>query len=99
MIDHTTLPKTNEGESIAVGQRFEIKGLGFNRWPDEIVLGYNQTSVVNDDISGFTLLRLVNKTNTTLVFEAVISNTYYTPHEWNSFATPFEKPRGLLSYV
>lgn len=97
MIDRATLPLTQANEEIPAGRRFEVLGQNFNLWPDEIVLGYYNVVVTSQPLTG-ALLKLVEKTNTRLVFEAVESRVISSVHQWNVFGSPFEPERSLLSY-
>lgn len=98
MVDRTTLPNIREGETLTEGQRFTIIGSGFNSWPNEIVLSYNDITALDVEFGGQYLMRLVGKTNNSLVFEVVMTYTYGAEHIWNVFATPNDKPRRLLIY-
>lgn len=97
MIDRTTLPLTTPGEVIEVGRRFEVLGQNFNRWPDEIVLGYDPDALLSFNLGSY-MLKLVDKTPTKLTFEAIERMTIPSQHLWNVFASPFVRPRVLLSY-
>ena len=98
MIDRTTLPVVEQGQALTEGQRFSIKGTDFEKWPDEIVLGYSESRVLNEDIGNPYLMKLVSKTDSELVFEVIEGFTFNTMHTWNIFATPFERPRVILAY-
>lgn len=98
MVDRTTLPLVAAGETLTAGQRFTILGSGFNSWPNEIVLSYNEGNIELEDIGTPYLMKLIGKTNNSLVFEVVITHTYGIEHTWSEFGTPINKPRKVLTY-
>ena len=97
MIDRTTLPVINTGESTAVGQRFTIQGANFNELPNELVISYLQSSVLSTQ-SGYAILVLVEKSNTEMVFEVTASHTFTRQEVFRYIATPFAAPRALVEY-
>ena len=99
MVLITTLPFIEAGETINEGQQFIVEGKGFNAWPNEIVLSRGENYALNNELPSAALMRLVSKTNTQLVFEQTTTYTYVSAHLWNTFASPFDLPRTLLSYV
>lgn len=95
----TTLPKQNAGERWEAGRRFTIRGQKFDRWPSEVVLSIREQIVLTEVLPSFQLLKLVEKTDNEMVFEATASWTYGTAHVWSVFATPYEVPRQVLNYM
>lgn len=98
MIDRTTLPFTPNGGTLNEGQRFTVRGRGFNNWPSELVLGYTNAAVENQSLGGTTLMKLVSKNNYELVFEVLASHLYSGPLTWRIFGGPFNVPRAILTY-
>ena len=80
------------------GQRFEISGTGFDIWPSEIVLGFSQVDVLGLPSTANQILRVVQKSDDLLIFEANATLTFSTGHLYNFFASPFVTPRGVLEY-
>lgn len=99
MIDHTTLPHVSKNVTVIAGQRFRVVGRGFDLWPSEIVLGYNEDAVINDTLPTYRLMRLVSKNDTELIFEATATQEYTIEHTWTYFAGGDDVPRTLLQYV
>lgn len=97
-MDATTLPKFQAGTQTRQGDRFIVKGRNFDLWPSEIVLTWNDEFVVEGVLPSPTIFRLVERTDTELIFEVTEPYFYNNPHEWVYFATPFSVPRSLLSY-
>lgn len=98
VVDAATLPKTREEETLVVGQRFVVNGLNFNRWPSEIVLGYNENFIKTQEYPGEDMMVLVERTDTQLVFEVVKQYKFTIPHDWIYFATPLGPERTILQY-
>lgn len=98
MIDATTLPTIQANEQIVAGRRFIVVGEGFDRWPDEIVLGYDEDRVLEGELPSYQLLRLVSKTDTELVFEAMETHRFGVEHIFVYFGAGFEVPRSILQY-
>lgn len=98
MIDHTTLPITPAGGTLIQGQRFTILGHNFDLWPTEIVLGYSQYQVQDQVGLLYNLMRLVEKSNSHMVFEVYSSHTFPNTIQWAHFGTPLQGPRQLLDY-
>ena len=98
MIDPTTLPVVEVGETLVEGQRFTIKGKRFDRWPEELVLCYQENTAQNQPIPDFHLMKLVSRTDKELVFEYTATQTFQVSHVFNIFATPFGVPRAILEY-
>lgn len=46
----------------------------------------------------FNLMRLVERTNTQLVFEVYSTHTFLNPIKWEYFGTPNTGPRQILTY-
>lgn len=97
MVDRTTLPVTQAGEEISEGREFEVLGQNFSRWPNEIVLGYDETVVLTSPGPKY-LLWLTEKSDTRLVFVAQSRFTVPAAHAWYLFANPFASPREMLAY-
>lgn len=87
-----------EGDDWHAGMRFTITGRGFNNWPNDIVLSYNQDYVENDDVPNLHLIRLVSKADTRLVFEVEVDHVWTIARVWRYFASPSERPREVLPY-
>lgn len=98
MIDRTTLPVSRNGLTWTVGQRFTISGTGFDYWPSEIVLDDSVSHVENGVLGEGTLLKVVSKSNTELVFEVQADYSFTSSHVWQYFGTPFIGPREILEY-
>lgn len=98
MVDRTTLPQIAAGETITAGQRFTVLGSGFNSWPNEIVLSFNEENINTADYGGIFLMKLVGKTNNSLEFEVASTYAYDNDHTWNVFGTPIARPRTILDY-
>lgn len=98
MIDPTTLPVVGVGETLVEGQRFTVKGKRFDRWPEELVLSYQEATALNTPMPDFHLMKLVSRTDEELVFEYTAKQTFQVGHVFNIFATPFEVPRAALPY-
>lgn len=100
MIDRTTLPIIPMHGTITAGQRFTVEGLHFDSWPNELVLGFSEDAIMNEKlVDSQRLMRLVSKSNTSLVFEAQVTFSYGVEHIWQYIGTPYATPRALLSYV
>lgn len=99
MIDRTTLPVIPIHGTVTAGQQFLVKGVGFDSWPNELVLGFSEDAIMNEDLAeSQRLMRLVSKNNTALVFEAQVTFSYGLEHVWEYFGTPGKTPRSLLDY-
>lgn len=83
---------------MTAGQQYVVSGSNFSEWPDEIVLTYSQGFLTLEDIPSSRLLKLVSKTDDTMVFEATADTTFATNHTFEFFGTPFDKPREFLNY-
>ena len=97
MVDRTTLPYFEVGDSIEAGQRFEVKGYRFDLLPDELILSYSPVSAVETQ-AGYRILSLVEKTDELLVFESANSHTFNTSQFYSYIATPFDIPRSIVEY-
>ena len=97
MIDRTTLPLIPADTTLTVGQRFIVVGENFEYWPDEIVLGYND-SVLVSEMPSTAVMRLVEKTSNEMVFEVTKTSEFHLEHNWTFFAAGFGVPRTLLEY-
>lgn len=97
VIDATTLPSFEAGATIEAGQHFIVRGRHFELWPEQIVLGYDSTGLLTEEVA-VKMFRLVSKTPTELDFVAQATNLYGGAHEWKYFASPFAAPRALLEY-
>lgn len=98
MIDHATLPDLPEHTSLTVGQQFVVRGLGFDRWPSEIVLSLSDYFAENGSETGINVMKLVSKTNVEMVFEVSAAHEFAEAHIWSYFASPYAAPRSLLVY-
>lgn len=96
-IDAVTLPSFSAGATLNQGDLFTITGSKFDIWPDEIVLGYNETYVKSENSLNATM-ELVEKKPSSLVFRVRETRTYPAAHAWSFFGTPSRAPRMLLDY-
>ena len=98
MIDPTTLPIVEEGETLVEGQRFTIKGKRFDRWPEELVLSFVRQSALETPMPDYHLMKLVSRTDEELVFECTATQKFSSSRVFNIFVTPFGVPRKILEY-
>lgn len=98
MVDLATLPKVSPGDVIGTGQQFVITGYGFDAWPSDVVLGFSLSDIQSNALAGSNMLKLISKTNTEMLFEAVDGHTYSIVHEWTFFGDGFNPPREVLEY-
>lgn len=98
MIDPTTLPIFPLGSTITVGQRFTIVGQNFSEWPSEVVLGISESAALENELPDYRLMRLIEKTNTMMVFEATGDHVFGGERTFSFFAAGFATPRALLEY-
>ena len=68
-------------------------------WPDELVLGYSETDVINRGIDGGLLFSMVQKNSNSLVVVVRKTITYSLPHTFDVFGTPSAPPREILDYT
>lgn len=96
-IDAVTLPSFAAGATLNAGQQFVITGSHFDRWPDEIVLGYDTNLIMTNDslIHHWVLLE---RTPNRLVFTQRYTETYQVATTWNVFGSPNVAPRTILDY-
>lgn len=98
MVDLTTLPRVETGNTVPLGQRFIVKGDNFDKWPNELVLGYKGEDVLSERFPSYAILKLISKSNTELTFESVREHEFSTAHVFNVFGSPFDTPRTILDY-
>lgn len=98
VIDVTTLPSLSAGAQIFTGERFIVRGRGFNSWPSEIVASTSEDFALNSDYSAF-VIEVVEKSDSELILEVVRDYTLQADRVWSFFATPFSTPRSILSYT
>lgn len=98
MIDPTTLPRVEVGDSIVEGQEFVVSGRRFDTWPEEVILSYDDTVAQGTAMPTNAIFRLKSRTDTQLVFEATAAATFSTAHEYKYFASPFAPVREILEY-
>lgn len=79
------------------GTRFEVKGSHFSLWPDEMVMTY-AASNIDEGLPNSRLLRLVSKTDESLIFEVTEDTRFSGPHTFNIFCSPLAAPRTILEY-
>lgn len=94
----TTLPKSEDGEHWNVGDRFIVRGEGFDRWPSEVVLTYDEATAVGEGYPSIRLLGLIEKTDSMMVFEVKVAYTFHSSLVWSVFASPYNVPREVLGY-
>lgn len=99
MIDHTTLPVLPAGSDVTEGQRYTIRGENFDLWPSEIVMGFTIDTVLTAALPSNQIMKLVERTATSLVFEVTTTAHYNSAHVWGVFATGFDVPRAKLDFV
>lgn len=99
VVNPATLPIIRANETVEAGTQFIIRGRNFNAWPNEIVLTYSEDHIYESTLPQQSLMRLVSKTNSRLVFEQTVTFTYTFEHIWSIFGSPFNLPRTLLEYV
>ena len=96
-IDAATLPQNEAGATLELGQEFVVRGNGLNNWPEDIVIGFNETNVTNSNDLTYTM-ELVGRTSESLTFRVRRTETYNNAHIWRYFGTPSEAPRTILEY-
>lgn len=98
MIDPATLPVTIGGNEISSGTTYEVKGLNFNMWPNNIVLAFSEYYAINAEYPWVGLMREVSRTDTTIIFVVDVAGSFSSNHTWQFFASPINNPREILQY-
>ena len=99
MIDPTTLPRFEANVVIPAGTIFEVKGLNYNLWPQDVVLSFNTSYALEEETPSVRVLREISRTNTSMLFVVDIPPSFSTPHTFTVFAAPRNIPREILQYT
>lgn len=74
-----------------------MRGFGFDELPNELVMGYNRSAVLNTETS-YSNVYLVEKNSSEMVFEVRTAHTFVNTEVLNLLATPFSVPRSIIEY-
>ena len=74
-----------------------MRGFGFDSLPDELVMGFNPSSVLSAE-TGYSMVFLVEKNSNSMVFEVQNSHTFTDDTTLTYLASPFAPPRSFLEY-
>ena len=75
-----------------------VMGQLVSLWPEELVLSWSPEAILATEMPDFRLLKLVSKTNDTLVFEVQVGHTFESERLFSFFGSPEVLPRTVLEY-
>lgn len=97
VIDRTTLPRIPANVQFEVGQQFVIRGINFDIWPNDLVLGISRDIVLQAQTSKG-LMRMVSKTATEIIFTPEYTDSFNYTTTWDVIGNPYLPPRQVLTY-